>query len=231
MSSQSLPARPGRQPDTAAFSYTCHRCRRCCYDKLIQVNPYEIARLARNRGVSTSAFIATYLDTKPYLQRQADGACVFLGPEGCGVHVDRPLVCRVYPLGRHIRSDGRVEYSQLEGHPESAGIFGHEGTIADYLADQKIDDFVRGSDLYFNQLQRLFDAWREAPEVAASADETEMASAEGAADDPMPDFLDADKAIADYCARNSQPEPTDLEARMQLHLAAIEQWLQRQKDR
>lgn len=32
------------------FSYVCNRCRRCCHHKLIRVNPYEIARLARNQG-------------------------------------------------------------------------------------------------------------------------------------------------------------------------------------
>lgn len=41
-----------------AFGYTCNRCTNCCRNKLIQVNPYEIARLARHKGVGTSAFAA-----------------------------------------------------------------------------------------------------------------------------------------------------------------------------
>ena len=35
----------------ASFSYTCNRCNRCCRDKRIQVNPYEVLRLSRNRRV------------------------------------------------------------------------------------------------------------------------------------------------------------------------------------
>lgn len=227
MSGQPLPARSGRLSSSAAFSYICHRCRRCCHDKLIQVNPYEIARLARNRGISTGEFITRYLDAEPHLKRQPDGACVFLGPEGCTVHADRPLVCRVYPLGRHVTSDGRVEFSQLEGHPESDGVFGKDGTIADYLANQQVDDFVRAADLYLKQLQRLFDTWQEAP-ANDTEDGTNLHVANIDPADPMPDPLDVDKAVTDHCAKNSQPEPADLHARMHLHLAAIEEWLQRQ---
>ncbi|MGC4074794.1 MAG: YkgJ family cysteine cluster protein [Nibricoccus sp.] len=226
MSGQPLPFRPGRLTSNTAFSYACHRCRRCCHDKLIQVNPYEIARLARNRGISTGEFIARHLEKEPYLKRQPDGACVFLGPEGCTVHADRPLVCRVYPLGRHVTSDGRVEFSQLEGHPQSDGIFGADGTIADYLANQEVNDFVHAADLYLKQLQRLFDVWQESS--PANTDEGGSSVTDHAPDDPMPDLLDMDKAVTHYCSKNSQSEPADLDARMNLHLLSIEEWLGRQ---
>ena len=42
-----MPADDAMEPDTR-FSYRCTRCNSCCVDKRIQVNPYEIARLARN---------------------------------------------------------------------------------------------------------------------------------------------------------------------------------------
>lgn len=145
------------------------------------------------------------------------------------MHADRPLVCRVYPLGRHVRSDGRVEFSQLEGHPESAGVFGREGTIADYLENQQIDDFARAAERYLQLLQRLYDAWQEAPTVPGATVEMTTSSEVNAAESFPPDFLDVDKAVAAYCVEKSLPEPTDLHARMDLHLAAIEEWLQRQQ--
>ena len=233
MIGKALPADPVRRPADAAFSYACHRCRRCCHDKLIQVNPYEIARLARNRGVGTTAFIAAFLEEQPYLRRQADGACVFLGPEGCTVHPDRPLVCRLYPIGRHVRSDGRVEYSQLDGHPDSAGVFGRDCTIAGYLANQKVADFVSAADRYLAVLQRLYDAWREAPGAAApvsydSALMGEVEEPDSAHGDHPPDLLDLDRAVAEHCRSHGLAEPTDLEERVGLHLAAIESWLARQ---
>jgi Fe-S-cluster containining protein len=88
------------------FSYDCHACRRCCHDKVIRLNPYEVARLAQNRGISTTVFLAQYTGAQGTVLKQVDhGACVFLTPEGCGVHADRPLVCRLYPLGRHVTSE------------------------------------------------------------------------------------------------------------------------------
>jgi Fe-S-cluster containining protein len=79
------------------FSYTCNQCSRCCYNKRIQVNPYEVARLARNKGLSTTDLIAQYFEPgTPHLDNQSGGACVFLTDQGCGVHADRPLVCRIY---------------------------------------------------------------------------------------------------------------------------------------
>lgn len=216
-----LPADPVRRTATDAFSYACHRCRRCCHGKAIQVNPYEIARLARNRGLGTTEFIARFLDDgQPYLRRDpVHDACVFLGPEGCTVHGDRPLVCRVYPLGRHVRGDGRVEFSVLEGHPESAGVFGQAGTIADYLAGQGIDDFTATADRYLTALQRLFDSWRASPPAAAAGDAANEAE--------PPELLDLDRAVAAHCAHTGTPEPAELDARVTLHLAAIEAWLAR----
>ena len=235
MIGRSLPADPVRRPVEAAFSYACHRCRRCCHDKLIQVNPYEIARLARNRRMGTTAFIAAYLDEQPHLRRQADGACVFLGPEGCTVHPDRPLVCRVYPLGRHVRSDGRVEYSKLNGDPESAGVFGLDGTIAAYLADQKVEEFVYAADRYLAVLQRLYDAWYVAPGPATAAVSSDSAPAiEGDATgdlsgDTPPELLDLDRAVTEHCRHLGLAEPAEVDARMELHITAIEAWLGRQR--
>src|SRR5579862_8761154 len=80
-----------------AFSYTCGGCGRCCRGNDIRVDPYELARLARNVGVSTTAFQAEYTrDGQGVIlnRLEEDGACVFLGEAGCTVYQDRPLACR-----------------------------------------------------------------------------------------------------------------------------------------
>src|SRR5262245_23039972 len=139
---------------SAPFGYVCRRCSRCCQDKQIQVNPYEVARLARAKGQSTSAFRADWtIDGRgTTLRWTEDGACVFLGPHGCEVHGDRPLVCRLYPLGRHVRSDGGEYFTTLEGHPQSAGQFTGDGTIAEYLSAQGAQPFMDAADAYFRWL-------------------------------------------------------------------------------
>jgi Fe-S-cluster containining protein len=205
----------------APFSYVCHRCRRCCHDKLIQVNPYEIARLARNRGLTTGAFLRDFVEAeRPYLNRREDGSCVFLGPEGCTVHPDRPLVCRVYPLGRHVVAGGaedEARYSVVQGHSESEGVFGVAGTIADYLRGQGVEPFSVAAAAYLDALQALFDAWRARPPQG-----------DGEAGDASPEealpVLDLDLAVAQHCARLGIDEPTDLEARVAMHLAIIRGW-------
>lgn len=212
-----------RFPGERAFSYVCHRCRNCCHDKLIQVNPYEIARLARHLGLSTTRFIRDHLEQAVYLRRQADGACVFLGPEGCTVHADRPLVCRLYPLGRHVGPAGGVEFSELEPHPATKGVYGCDGTAADYIAQQGVAPFIEAADRYLALLNRLYQAWREAPEEPDAA-----AAQAGPEEAGGPDLLDLDRAVAGYCASRGLPEPVDVEARMQVHLQAIAAWMEEQ---
>jgi hypothetical protein len=80
------------------------------------------------------------------LRENEDGTCVFLGPQECQVHGDRPLVCRLYPLGRHVRSDGSEHFTQLEGHPQSAGELSDYGTITEYLAAQGAQPFMDAAD-------------------------------------------------------------------------------------
>jgi hypothetical protein len=53
-------AAPDGNPRAKAFGYLCGRCMRCCYHKGIQVNPYEVARLARRLGQTTTEFCATW---------------------------------------------------------------------------------------------------------------------------------------------------------------------------
>ncbi len=88
------------------FAFSCMRCLACCRDKKIQVNPYEIARLARNRKLATSDFIDQYtIDAGGFRKWDEKGYCVFLDSQGCSVHEDRPLVCRLYPLARHVNNN------------------------------------------------------------------------------------------------------------------------------
>jgi Fe-S-cluster containining protein len=142
---------------TSRFSYACGACSRCCRDKRIRVNPYEVARLARSQGISTSRFLSDYTDGVE-LQRRDDGTCVFLGEAGCTVHPDRPLVCRLYPLGRHVDPAGRETFSHVAPHPETAGRYSEEGTVQDWLDSQGAGPFLEATDAYLTVFYRLFAA-------------------------------------------------------------------------
>ena len=197
-----------------AFSYACQRCRRCCSHKRIQVNPYEAARLARNRGVTNAAFRDRWTQDSQgvVLSQTPAGACVFLGPEGCTVHPDRPLVCRLYPVGRHISPHGRVWFTDVDLDPPPGGVFGEDSTIADYIESQGAGPFIAAADAYFFWFSEAMRVLR--PAAAAKDDErTERSTFE--------DLLDLNAVVAHHCSLQGLVEPEDIEARRVLHLEIL----------
>jgi hypothetical protein len=206
-------------PRRERFGYVCRRCLRCCHHRHIQLNPYEVARLARNRSVTTTEFRAAWTEDGQglALRRTDTGACVFLGAAGCTVYPDRPLVCRLYPLGRHVLADGSESFSHLEPHPHSRGEVTSAGSIADFLEAQDAAPFMQAADGYFFWLARALEGLGTTDTDAANI------SAEGA--EEARDLLDMDAAIARHSMVASIPEPTDIETRKELHLAILYQQL------
>ena len=192
------------------FSYECHRCLRCCRDKRIRVNPYETYRLARALGMSTTDFLAQHTAAQgTELARRDDGRCVFLGAEGCTVHADRPLVCRLYPLGRRVSLGKPDRFHHLETHPESDGVFSDAGTVADYLAAQGAAPFMHAADVYLDVVATLADAL-STRDALPTDDGDDVATA----------WLDVDAVLA----REGAPPPADAEEAMALHRAALLAW-------
>ena len=216
------------RPRAEKFSYACHRCLACCNNKIIQINPYEVARLARKLGLSTSEFRDAWTadGAGTTLKQTASGACAFLGDGGCTVHSDRPLVCRLYPLGRHVARDGSERFSHLEGHARSAGVKGRDGTIAAYLDNQGAADFMTAADEYFQWLCAAHDALAAADQPV---DDSETATSCG---DPeiTVHLLDMDTAIARHCAAEAIDEPQGIEDRKRLHLTLLYRALNPQKE-
>lgn len=190
------------------FTYACGACGRCCRDKVITVNPYEVARLARSQGMSTTRFLSEFTEGVA-LRRTAEGDCVFFGEGGCSVHPDRPLVCRLYPLGRRRTPEGHETFSHLEPHPQTAGRYSETGTVQDWLDSQGADPYIEATDAYIRAFHRLFE------KLAAHE------GGDGVTGWPESDdrgFRDIDFAIGESGAGAS------VEARMDAHIA----WLDKQ---
>jgi len=208
----------GGLEESAPFGYRCTRCSRCCVDKGIQINPYEAARLARRLGETGAEFRARRSDggTGIRLARTGTGACIFLGPDGCTVHSDRPMVCRVYPLARHIHEDGRIWFTHLGLEPRPGGDYTVTGRVADYLEQQGAERFIAANDAYFR--------WYCKASAALAAAGIEQGAAAGAAD-----LWDMDAAVSAHCAAHVLQEPQALDERMRLHLeildGALSEWL------
>lgn len=142
------------------IQFSCHRgigCwNACCSNIDISLTPYDIIRLKKRLGMSSTAFLDAY--TVPY-EMERDGiagvklrpvengtACRFMTPEGCAVYEDRPTACRYYPVALlsmrkqdeyiDTQSYALVKEAHCQGHDEGRCL-----TIADYRKEQGIEEY------------------------------------------------------------------------------------------
>ncbi|BFU94111.1 MAG: conserved protein of unknown function [Nitrospira sp.] len=189
------------------------------------MNPYEVARLAQNRGISTTEFLATYTEANGTILKRTDqGACVFLTHQGCGVHEDRPLVCRLYPLGRRVTAEGGETFHELTPHPRTEGEYGRGGTVQDFLTTQGAQPFIEAVDRYVELVGRMAVKLRG---VAANdhdllADLNQVAEGVDQWNDaPLQDWTDMDPVLTQYCLERGMTVPDDAAERMRLHIRAV----------
>ena len=191
---------------------------RCCYDKWIPLNPYDLIRLAHGFGIGTGEFIRRHTTEGVRLLRREEepgNPCVFLGDEGCTVHAHRPAVCRLYPLGQTTMPDGSVTFSHLTPHPETAGVYGRDGAVGDYLAAQGYEPYEKAAQAY----GELYD------DVAVSLSKTDAEVLEESPGDEAPHLLDVDAWIQSYCAAEGLEFPIDPDEKYILHIRAMRAWL------
>jgi Fe-S-cluster containining protein len=210
------------------FAYTCNGCMSCCHDAHIALDPYELARLARNRDLTTTEFVARYLtEGGIVLRKREDASCVMLGAAGCMVYPDRPLICRTYPLKR-LRGNGGEAFFQYSQLPTSTGVYGKQGTVSDFLKAHQIDDLVAAKDRYFDLALRI------AAVLAATAQREphRFASIRGTIDDhcefhtaTIPSLIDVDRVVSEYCRERDLEFPTTVDEKIALHFQAIEERL------
>lgn len=154
------PVVPQMLEGSATIQFRCRKgieCwNKCCSNIDISLTPYDILRLSRRLGISTTEFLQQY--TFPY-ELEPNGiagvkfkpiengsACQFMRPEGCDVYSDRPTACRYYPVAllSMRRSDeytDRNAYALVQephclGHKEPRSL-----TIDEYRTEQGLDEY------------------------------------------------------------------------------------------
>jgi Fe-S-cluster containining protein len=211
------------------FAYTCNRCMSCCHGAHIALDPYEIARLARNRHLTTTEFIARFL-TKGgiVLRNREDTSCVLLGADGCTVYDDRPQICRTYPLNR-LRGSDRESFSQYLQLPASTGIYGKDATVADFLKQNDVNDFYAAKDRYFDMALRvaavLAEAVKRKPERFATIRSIieERCEFRGVQPGEIPSLIDVDRVVSNYCREHKLEPPASVAGKIAIHMRAIEE--------
>ena len=173
--------------------------------------------MAGHIGLATMEFIARHTEDGAgvYLARSANGACTFLGAGGCSVHPARPLVCRLYPLGRTRFPDGSEAWEELEPHPLSQGRFGSDGTIAGYLEGQEAGALIRIADSYVDWVNRARAVlMRLGGKVEVDAH-----------------LFNLEDSVRAQCAQQGIPCPASLMERWRLHLEILDNELARLEER
>ncbi|MGI6656599.1 MAG: YkgJ family cysteine cluster protein [Desulfobulbus sp.] len=164
------------QPTTAdsPLRFACHAgvpCfTECCRELDLALTPYDVLRLKRRLGISSTRFLEDYVIIELisgqvfplcYLTMVDDdrASCVFVAKQGCTVYTDRPSSCRTYPVGRGAswnRDDNTVRESLVllrephcRGFAESSPLV----TVQQYLATQELEPYNRYNDALLPLLQ------------------------------------------------------------------------------
>jgi Fe-S-cluster containining protein len=123
---------------------------------VITLSPYEVIRMSRIAGCSTGEAIRRYTLRRGSLLKFDDqGACVALDGARCSIHRGRPLACRLYPLGVQRDPDGRDSFVRLEPAAGSRGVYGTDSSVANFLAEQEIQDYLDAIQEYRRLLHLL----------------------------------------------------------------------------
>jgi Fe-S-cluster containining protein len=154
---------------TDSLPLNCTRAGACCQGKTVWLNPWDLARLAEAKGLTSRVFRDRYCEFGGIRLRfesspEGEGLSVcsqYVPDFGCGVHEGRPLVCRLYPLGRQ-RCGQELDYLHigrrfpcLECCPEVVDL--PYLTVADYLTGQDVIAGETAQDEYLEIMQRLAD--------------------------------------------------------------------------
>lgn len=149
-----------------AFSFACHKnlnCfNECCRLLELALTPYDVLRLRRATGLSSSDFLEQYVIIEQeegevfprlYLTMIDDGrgSCPFVSQQGCTVYEHRPGACRAYPVGRAARrrKSGLIDEDfvlvreeHCQGFEEAASQ-----TAVQYCLAQELPSYNRFNDL------------------------------------------------------------------------------------
>ncbi len=154
------PVVPNQLSGDAVIQFRCHKdidCfNACCMNIDIMLTPYDIIRLKKRLGITSTEFLRQY--TEPfefgknsvagvkYKPKEGTTACQFVTDEGCSVYEDRPTACRYYPIGllstrRQDENFDRASYALVtedhcHGHFEERKL-----TIDEYREEQGLEEY------------------------------------------------------------------------------------------
>lgn len=185
--------------------------------------------MSRLLGVSTTEFLALYTDNSgTTLRSEKNGRCVFLTPSGCRVHPRRPLVCRLYPLGRATDGTGEEKFAVFPKQIDCEAEYGTEGTVAGFLESQGVSPYLEWSGRYgrlYRRMMGLLERLGIEGKIDAPSADAPAEGAQAGFDSPLSSWQDIDASLTEYCAAKGLTPPREIDEAIALHLRAMEEWL------
>lgn len=129
------------------FIFGCKMCGSCCRhrDEPIILTGYDVYNIAKGLGIEPADVVKEYTELYPgpdsylpivVLKERLDASCKLLRSGKCTVQENKPLVCRLYPLGRY--SDGK----EFKYFKQNACLGkGEEIRVGDWLEQFHIKDY------------------------------------------------------------------------------------------
>jgi len=154
------PVVPNQLSGDAVIQFRCHKgidCfNACCRNIDITLTPYDILRLKKRLGLTSSEFLKKYTFPFEFNKNSIAGVkmepveggteCQFMTEEGCSVYTDRPTACRYYPVGllstrRADENTDRVSYALVKEDHCKGHFEAREITIRDYRKEQGLEEY------------------------------------------------------------------------------------------
>ncbi|MFT5668524.1 MAG: Fe-S-cluster containining protein [Vicingaceae bacterium] len=148
---------------------TCSRAGTCCYGKVVNLNPWELLNLSKEKKITPKEFRDLYCEFGG-IRLRFDGKADTKGQQscsqyvdnfGCSVHLGRPLACRLFPLGRQIQNNEAHYIYQGAKFPcltDCAEVLElPKLSVGEYLKGQAADQFEKAQDEYLKVMQNIAD--------------------------------------------------------------------------
>jgi Fe-S-cluster containining protein len=146
------------------FSFSCHpgiSCfNSCCADINIFLAPYDVLRLKRRLGLTSTEFLQRYT-VKPFTKEQKlpvvvlkmddeqEGKpCQFVTAQGCSVYEDRPWPCRMYPVGQASPREGKEFYFLMDEEGCEGFSEGPTMTVGEWIENQGAGPYNEAGELF-----------------------------------------------------------------------------------
>lgn len=104
----------------------CSGCSKCCESDMgqsIELTPFDIYQMCRATGKSFDELLTSFLveismiDGIALPHLKMDKGCGFLANGRCTIHASRPVICRLFPLGRVYNEKGFDYFLQVHECP------------------------------------------------------------------------------------------------------------------